>query len=129
MAQTLVPNRNMVMLSVAISWAIATGSRSVAFGAHAGDHTPYPDCRPAFAEAMDSAARVCHDPPIAVLAPFVTWSKAQIVEHGAELGVPFDRTWSCYRGGAVHCGACGTCVDRKGAFRISGVPDPTVYAE
>ena len=128
MAQTLVPNRNMVLLSVALSWAIATGSRAVAFGAHAGESTPYPDCRPGFAAAMDAAARVCHDPPVRVLAPFITWSKAQIVTRGAELGVPFVRTWSCYRGGAIHCGECGTCLDRKGGFRGAGVPDPTEYA-
>ena len=127
MAQTLVPNRNMVLLSAALSWAIATGSRAVAFGAHAGDYTPYPDCRPEFAAAMDAAARVCHDPPIRVLAPFIEWSKAQIVARGAELGVPFARTWSCYRGGAIHCGECGTCLDRKGAFRGAGVVDPTEY--
>jgi len=127
-SQTLVPNRNMVLLSVAISWAIATGSRAVAFGAHAGDSASYPDCRPAFADAMDAAARICHDPPVRVLAPFAAWSKAQIVRRGAELAVPFAETWSCYRGGAVHCGECGTCLDRKGAFRGADVPDPTEYA-
>lgn len=127
MAQTLVPNRNMVLLSVALSWAIATGSHAVAFGVHAGESTPYPDCRPEFAAAMDAAARACHDPPVRVLAPFVTWSKAQIVARGAELGVPFARTWSCYRGAALHCGECGTCLDRKGAFRAAEVVDPTEY--
>lgn len=127
MAQTLVPNRNMVLLSVAIAWAIDSASQAVAFGAHGGTYTPYPDCRPAFATAMDAAARVCHTAPIEVWAPFVNWSKADIVTRGAELGVPFERTWSCYRGGETHCGKCGTCADRRAAFVESGVPDPTEY--
>jgi 7-cyano-7-deazaguanine synthase len=127
MAKTLVPNRNMVLLSVAIAWAIDTSSTAVAFGAHGGTYTPYPDCRPAFATAMDSTARVCHTTPIEVWAPFVHWSKADIVKRGAELGVPFERTWSCYRGGKQHCGQCGTCLDRRAAFLESGVPDPTEY--
>lgn len=128
MALTVVPNRNMVLLSVALSWGIATGATAVAFGAHGGTYSPYPDCRPAFADAMAAAARVCHETPLGVWAPFVGWSKAEIVARGAELGVPFDRTWSCYRGGAVHCGECGTCVDRRAAFEGAGVPDPTEYA-
>ena len=127
MVQTLVPNRNMVLLSVAIAWAIDSGSQAVAFGAHGGTYTPYPDCRPAFAGAMDAAARVCHTTPVEVWAPFVHWSKADIVTRGAELGVPFERTWSCYRGGERHCGECGTCSDRRAAFAESGVPDPTEY--
>ncbi len=127
MAQTLVPNRNMVLLSVAMAWAIDTGSQAVAFAAHGGTYTPYPDCRPAFASAMDAAARVCHTTPVEVWAPFVHWSKADIVKRGAELGVPFERTWSCYRGGEKHCGECGTCRDRRTAFIESGMPDPTQY--
>lgn len=127
MALTVVPNRNMILHSVALSWAIATGATAVAFGAHGGTYAPYPDCRPAFAEAMTAVARVCHETSLEVWAPFVGWSKADIVARGAELGVPFGRTWSCYRGGAVHCGVCGTCVDRRAAFEGAGVPDPTVY--
>ena len=127
MDQTLVPNRNMVLLSVALSWAIAAGATAVAFGAHSGTYSPYPDCRPAFADAMASAARVCHGTPLGFWAPFIRWSKADIVARGAELGVPFGRTWSCYRGGALHCGVCGTCVDRRTAFAEAGVLDPTEY--
>ena len=126
--RTAVPNRNMVLLSVALSWAIGTGSRAVAFGAHGGAYTPYPDCQPAFATAMDAAARACHFSPVEVWAPFIHWSKGQIVRRGAELGVPFARTWSCYRGGETHCGECGTCRDRRAAFVEAGVSDPTEYA-
>jgi 7-cyano-7-deazaguanine synthase len=114
----------MVMLSVGIAWAAGLKFDAVAFGAHGGVHTNYPDCKPEFAEAMDRAALVCDFEPIRVLAPFVNLVKADIVRRGAELGVPFDLTWSCYTGGEQHCGRCGTCIDRRTAFLQAGVPDP-----
>jgi 7-cyano-7-deazaguanine synthase len=125
--QTTVPNRNMVMLSVGLAWAAGLGFDAVAFGAHGGEHTNYPDCKPPFAEAMDRVAQVCDFQPIRVLAPFVNWVKTDIVRRGAELGVPFDLTWSCYTGGKQHCGRCGTCVDRRMAFHQAVVTDPTTY--
>lgn len=125
--QTTVPNRNMVLLSVGIAWAAALKFDAVAFGAHGGEHTNYPDCQPPFAEAMDRAARVCDFEPIRVLAPFVNWVKADIVRRGADLGVPFDLTWSCYTGGEQHCGRCATCIDRRTAFLQADVTDPTNY--
>lgn len=127
MQQTTVPNRNMILLSIATGWAISNDRQAVAFGAHSGEYTPYPDCRPEFAEAMDKAAQLCDWKPVRVLSPFVKWTKADIVRRGAELGVPFESTWSCYVGGERHCGRCGTCLDRKLAFRESGVIDPTRY--
>ena len=127
MALTAVPNRNMILLAVGLAWAIESGATAVAFGAHGGTHT-YPDCRAVFAGAMDAAARVCHTSPVGVWAPFIGWSKGNIVKRGTELGVPFERTWSCYRGGEKHCGECGTCTDRRTAFAQAGVPDPTQYA-
>jgi 7-cyano-7-deazaguanine synthase len=126
---TTVPNRNMVLLSIGIAWSASLGFDAVAFGAHGGEHTNYPDSQPAFAEIMDRAAQVCDFHPMRVLAPFVNWVKADIVRRGTELGVPFDLTWSCYAGGESHCGMCGTCVDRRSAFAKAGVPDPTRYAE
>jgi 7-cyano-7-deazaguanine synthase len=103
----------------------------VAVGIHAGDHAVYPDCRPAFVDAVSQLAVVANEgflvEGFAVLAPFVSWSKADIVRRGAALGVPFADTWSCYRGGAVHCGRCGTCVERIEAFELAGVADPTAY--
>lgn len=126
-AQTTVPNRNMVLISVGLAWAASTGFDGVAFGAHGGEHTNYPDCQPAFAEAMDNAAGVCDFRPLRVYAPFVGWVKADIIRRGAELNVPFELTWSCYAGGDRHCGTCGTCVDRRAAFEVAAVPDPTEY--
>ncbi len=128
MRVTVVPNRNMILLAVAIGWAISRECGAVALAAHAGDHAVYPDCRPAFAEAMAQAAALCDWRPIAVLRPFIKMTKADLVRRGAGLGVPFEMTWSCYRGGDLHCGRCGTCVERREAFARAGVPDPTAYA-
>lgn len=127
MQQTTVPNRNMILLSIAAGWAISNDCQAVAFGAHSGEYTPYPDCRREFAEAMDNAAQLCDWQPLRILAPFVDWSKSDIVRRGAELNVPFGSTWSCYVGGQSHCGRCGTCLDRRQAFAQSGINDPTSY--
>jgi 7-cyano-7-deazaguanine synthase len=127
MPLTTVPNRNMILLAVAIGWAVSLKYDAVAFGAHGGTYTPYPDCQPAFADAMHQAAQICDERPISVLAPFVTWDKGDIAKRGVELGVPFGLTWSCYKGGDKHCGRCGTCLDRKAAFRKYGLHDPTEY--
>jgi 7-cyano-7-deazaguanine synthase len=131
MAVTVVPNRNAIMLAVAVGVATARGAAAVAAAVHAGDHTIYPDCRPAFIEAAEHEARLANEGFIAdgfrILAPFVEISKADIVRRGAALGVPFAETWSCYIGGERHCGRCGTCVERREAFELAGVDDPTVY--
>lgn len=131
MRVTVVPNRNAIMLDVAVAIAVARKADAVAFGAHAGDHAIYPDCRPEFVECFTRTARVANEGLLAedfgIVAPFLSLSKADIVHIGAELGVPFGRTWSCYRGEAVHCGTCGTCTERKEAFQQAGTPDPTTY--
>jgi len=116
MQVTIVPNRNMIMISIATGWAITSCYDSVAFGAHSGEYTPYPDCQPAFAAAVNAATHACDSNPIEVLAPFVRWSKGDIVIRGKDLGVPFEMTWSCYEGGAEPCGKCSTCLDRIMAF-------------
>jgi 7-cyano-7-deazaguanine synthase len=127
MKQTVVANRNMIMLSVAAGWAISQRADRVAYAAHTGDHAIYPDCRPEFAEAVDRAIRLADWHEIHLVCPFVRLTKAQIVARGAELGVDFARTWSCYEGGAIHCGRCGTCFERREAFSQAGVHDPTKY--
>ena len=129
MKATVVPNRNMIMLAIAAGWAISLKADAVVYAAHGGDHAIYPDCRPEFADAVDAAIQLADWHQVRLLRPFVTRSKAQIVALGAQLNVPFEKTWSCYKGGAVHCGRCGTCVERREAFHLSGVPDPTPYAE
>lgn len=127
MKLTVVPNRNMIMLSVAIGWAVSQKAASVAYAAHAGDHAIYPDCRPEFAEAMNEAAQLADWHQVSLLRPFVQWSKADIAAEGQRLGVQFELTWSCYKGGLSHCGTCGTCVERREAFALAGITDPTLY--
>jgi 7-cyano-7-deazaguanine synthase len=128
MKQTVVPFRNAIMLAVATGYAENRGAEGLVIAAHGGDHAIYPDCREDFLRAMGEAMRHGTHAGIALLRPFVTWNKAQIAAEGARLGVDFARTWSCYRGGEIHCGRCGTCVERREAFRMAGLPDPTVYA-
>ncbi|MFF4924211.1 7-cyano-7-deazaguanine synthase QueC [Kitasatospora sp. NPDC001261] len=132
MHSTVVPHRNALMLDLAVAIAIGQGADAVAFGAHAGDHPIYPDCRPEFLDAyrhmVISANEGFLPENFQVLAPFLAMTKADIVRLGAGLGVPYERTWSCYKGGTVHCGLCGTCTERREAFALAEVADPTVYA-
>lgn len=127
MKQTVVPNRNMIMLSVAAGYAISQKADVVVYGAHAGDHAIYPDCRPEFAAAVDLSIMLADWHRVRLLRPFITVTKADIVHAGNALGVPMHLTWSCYKGGDRHCGKCGTCVERKEAFQIAGVEDLTDY--
>lgn len=127
MKATVVPNRNMIMLSLAIAYAITIGAEEVLYAAHSGDHAIYPDCRDEFVWAMQEAARLCDWSQIRIVAPFLQLTKAQIVALGETLGVSYEFTWSCYKGGLHHCGKCGTCVERKEAFKLAEVEDPTVY--
>jgi 7-cyano-7-deazaguanine synthase len=128
MKATVVPNRNMLLIAVAGSLAMSLQASSVAYGAHSGDHAIYPDCRPEFADALDRALRLADWHEIILERPFVGWNKTLIVQEGARLKVPLELTWSCYVGGDKHCGRCGTCVERREAFKLAGVVDPTVYA-
>jgi 7-cyano-7-deazaguanine synthase len=128
MKQTVVPFRNAIMLSVACGVAESLGAGGVVIAAHGGDHTIYPDCREEFMRAMGEAMRLGTYAGMQLLRPFIALNKAGIAAEGARLGVDFARTWSCYKGGAVHCGKCGTCVERREAFEQAGIADPTVYA-
>lgn len=131
MRVTVVPNRNAIMLAIAFGAAAAEQAERVAAAMHGGDHFIYPDCRPAFTQAFETMQRQALDgvADVALYTPFLALSKADIVGEGARLGVPFEETWSCYKGGALHCGRCGTCVERQEAFHLAGVRDPTVYED
>ena len=124
MSSTVVANRNMIFLSIAIADAISEDADTVFYGAHGGDHDVYPDCRPAFVDAMKKAAEVCHYYPIRIETPFVNKSKAEIVRIGMDLKVDYSLTWSCYKGESEPCGTCGTCVEREEAFLKNGITDP-----
>ncbi|NDV49409.1 MULTISPECIES: 7-cyano-7-deazaguanine synthase QueC [unclassified Salipiger] len=128
---TVVPNRNAIMLAIAFGVAAANGDEAVATAVHGGDHFIYPDCRPGFTRAFEAMQRAALDgyADVQLYTPFVERSKADIVTEGARCGTPFAETWSCYKGGEVHCGCCGTCVERREAFHLAGIEDPTVYAD
>jgi len=131
MKLTVVPNRNAIMLSIAWGVACVNESEVLAFGAHAGDHFIYPDCRPEFVAAMNNAMRNGTEgfrkENLVLIAPFIDKTKTQIAEIGGDLGVPYKDTYTCYEGKEKHCGKCGACQERKEAFRDSGVLDPTEY--
>lgn len=129
MKQTVVPNRNMVMLSLAAAYAISNKADKLFYGAHAGDHTIYPDCRPEFANAIKETIRLADWHVVTLEAPYVNITKADVVKIGAKLKVPFEDTWSCYRGLSKPCGKCGTDVERKEAFLLAGIKDPTIYEQ
>jgi 7-cyano-7-deazaguanine synthase len=128
MKQTVVPFRNGIMLAIAAGLAESRRARAVVIAAHSGDHAIYPDCREGFLQAMAEAVRSGTYAGVEIRRPFVSWNKAQIARHGANLGIDFAQTWSCYAGEALHCGACGTCVERREAFLLAGLNDPTTYA-
>jgi 7-cyano-7-deazaguanine synthase len=129
MKSTVVPFRNGIMLSIACGLAESRGLKRVLIANHGGDHAIYPDCRPEFIEAMDAAMRAGTYVNVEIAAPYTNLSKADLVRRGAQLGIDYSHTYSCYRGGEKHCGTCGTCSERKEAFREAGIPDPTEYEE
>lgn len=129
MKQTVVPFRNGIMLAIAAGYAESIGAEGLVIAAHAGDHAIYPDCRESFMQSMAAAIRAGTYADIQVLRPFIDWDKAGIARRGAELGIDFAETWSCYKGGQVHCGVCGTCVERREAFLLAGLQDPTIYEQ
>ena len=127
MKRTVVPFRNGIMLSIAAGLAESQGAEAIVLGNHFGDHAIYPDCRKEFINPMREAIRLGTYAEIQVLSPFVDSDKADIAKIGHGLGVPFHLTWTCYKGGERHCGKCGSCVERREAFQLAQVPDPTVY--
>ena len=127
MKSTVVPFRNGIMLSIACGLAESRGLKRVLIANHGGDHAIYPDCRPAFVDAMTAAMREGTYVNVTLAAPYTDISKADIVRRGAQMGIDYGETYSCYKGGEHHCGTCGTCTERREAFREAGIADPTVY--
>lgn len=127
MKQTVVPFRNGIMLAIAAGFAESQGANAVSIAAHSGDHAIYPDCRSSFMDPMSQAIQAGTYEEIELLRPFVEIRKEAIAARGFELNVNFAMTWSCYKGQEIHCGKCGTCVERKEAFELAGEVDPTEY--
>ena len=129
MKSTVVPFRNGIMLSIACGLAESRGLRYVMIANHGGDHAIYPDCREDFVNALSDAMEAGTYEGVRIFAPYTNITKADIAKRGSEIGVDYAKTWSCYKGGEKHCGKCGTCVERKEAFELAGVPDPTEYED
>ncbi|CDB05146.1 MAG: 7-cyano-7-deazaguanine synthase QueC [Prevotella stercorea] len=127
MKSTVVPFRNGIMLSIAIGIAESNNLDQVFIANHGGDHTIYPDCRPEFINAIDAAATAGTYNNVKVVAPYTKITKSDIARIGKKLGIDYTETWSCYKGGEVHCGKCGTCVERKEALAEAGIEDKTIY--
>lgn len=125
MASTVVHGRNLLFASAALS--VAGPESTIVLGVHAGDHHVYPDCRPEFWASFSTLARTAY--AVEVDTPLLHDTKADIAQKGRSLGAPLPLSWSCYKGGEVHCGRCGTCVERAEAFHLAGVTDPTEYAD
>lgn len=127
MKSTVVPNRNMILLSLAIGYAVSLEADAVYFGAHGGDHAIYPDCRPEFLAKMNDVSVVANYEPVRVEAPFVNIDKTEILRRGLALGLDYGKTWTCYNGRELACGKCGSCVERLEAFAANGAVDPLAY--
>lgn len=119
MRRTVVPNRNMIFLSIAVAAAVSKKFNRVAIAVHAGDHAIYPDCRPVFIKLMDAVSKIANYRKINVYAPFLNVTKRQIARLGALLKVPFRLTWTCYKGLKKPCGRCGACTERAEALSAS----------
>ncbi|MCL7942651.1 7-cyano-7-deazaguanine synthase QueC [Marinobacter sp. ATCH36] len=129
MKATVVPNRNMILLSLATGYAVTAGAVAVWYGAHGGDHAIYPDCRPEFVEKMDAVCRVANYEPVGIDAPFMGSDKGAILAEGVKMGLDYSNTWTCYNGREKACGRCGSCVERLEAFANNGLSDPLPYEE
>nr|WP_264194010.1 7-cyano-7-deazaguanine synthase QueC [Marinomonas algarum] len=127
MKSTVVPNRNMVLLSMAIAYAVSLEAGKVYYGAHAGDHHIYPDCRPEFVNAMNAVANIANYQPVDIVTPFLHASKGDILKAGLAMGLDYADTWTCYNGREQSCGKCGACHERLEAFAEQGRQDPLAY--
>ena len=127
MKSTVVPNRNMILLSLAIGYAVSLGSTEVFYGAHSGDHDIYPDCRPEFVDAMNIVSSIANYDDVQIISPFLHQTKLAILEVGLNMGLDYGQTWTCYLGQEKACGKCGSCVERLEAFAKVGLTDPVRY--
>tara|TARA_B100000929_G_scaffold6367_3_gene5433 strand:+ start:7988 stop:8647 length:660 start_codon:yes stop_codon:yes gene_type:complete len=127
MKSTVVPNRNMILLSLAIGYAVSEGASAVYYGAHSGDHAIYPDCRPEFVRQMNVVSQLANYEPVEVVAPYLDVDKNAILADGLRMDLNYADTWTCYNGRDKACGKCGACVERLEAFAANGVTDPLPY--
>ncbi|GGA73705.1 7-cyano-7-deazaguanine synthase [Neiella marina] len=127
MKSTVVPNRNMVLLSLAIAYAVSIKAEAVYYGAHSGDHAIYPDCRPEFVEKMKEVSLLANYEPVDIVTPYLHKSKIEILTDGLSMDLDYSETWTCYNGREKACGKCGACVERLEAFAENQATDPLAY--
>jgi len=127
MKSTMVPNRNMVLLSMAIAYAVSLDARAVYYGAHSGDHAIYPDCRPEFVEKMNEVSQIANYDPVDIVSPYIKQDKIGILRDGLRMGLDYGKSWTCYNGREKACGQCGSCQERLEAFELNGITDPLSY--
>ena len=127
MQSTVVPNRNMILLSLAVGHAVSIGAKHAFYGAHAGDHSIYPDCRPEFVTAMNSVCAIANYEPVSIVSPFLHASKGEILQAGLAMELDYAHSWTCYNGRAKACGVCGACRERLAAFASQNRVDPLDY--
>jgi len=127
MKATVVPNRNMILASMAIGYAVSKKFDAIALGVHAGDHTIYPDCRPIFIDALRVISRIANYEEIEILTPFLHTDKVGIIKRGIELNVDYSLSWTCYKGTENSCGKCGSCQERLAGFKANNIEDPLEY--
>ena len=127
MKSTVVPNRNMVLLSMAIAYAVSIEANAVYYGAHSGDHAIYPDCRPEFVHKMNEVSQIANYQPIDIVSPYIENNKIEILADGLRMGLDYGKSWTCYNGREQACGVCGSCVERLEAFSANDLTDPLAY--
>jgi 7-cyano-7-deazaguanine synthase len=127
MKSTVVPNRNMILLSLAVGYAVSVEAAQVYYGAHSGDHAIYPDCRPEFVMKMNEVCQIANYQAVEIFSPYLANSKSDILTDGLKMGLRYDDTWTCYNGRAQACGKCGACQERLEAFADNNVTDPLAY--
>lgn len=127
MKSTVVPNRNMILLSLAVAYAVSVGAEQVYYGAHSGDHAIYPDCRPEFVKKMNDVCQIANYEAVEIFSPYLEVSKTDILTDGIKMGLDYSKTWTCYNGREKACGKCGACQERMEAFNDNNVEDPLEY--
>ncbi|MEH6395603.1 7-cyano-7-deazaguanine synthase QueC [Pseudoalteromonas sp.] len=127
MKSTIVPNRNMILLSLAVGYAVSLKASQVYYGAHSGDHAIYPDCRPEFVQKMDDVCRIANYDAVEIFSPYLNDTKIDILTDGIKMGLDYSQTWTCYNGREKACGKCGACQERLEAFSLNNITDPIEY--
>jgi len=127
MKQTVVPNRNMILLSLAVGYAVSLEANKVYYGAHSGDHAIYPDCRPEFVQKMQDVCAIANYEAVDIVVPYLNEDKIEILADGLKMGLDYALTWTCYNGREKACGKCGACQERLEAFKLNNATDPRSY--